>query len=50
MSGPGEDYLELYRLYAAAELRVLETHDDWARFVLPDGRQGWVERDNIELI
>jgi tetratricopeptide (TPR) repeat protein len=50
MSGPGEGYLPIFRLYAAAEIRVLQTSGEWARIVLPDGRQGWVKSDAIEEI
>ena len=50
MSGPGEDYMQLYRLYAAAEIRLLEKRDGWARFTLPDGRQGWIEMSAIEEV
>jgi len=50
MSGPGQDYLELFRLHEAAELRLLETNGDWARIALPDGRQGWVPRQALEVI
>jgi tetratricopeptide (TPR) repeat protein len=49
-SGPGGDYLEIYRLHAAAEMRLLETQGSWARFVLPDGRQGWIGLDAIERV
>jgi tetratricopeptide (TPR) repeat protein len=50
MSGPGEDYLEIYRLYSAAELRVLEQRGDWVRFILPDQRQGWIQKAMIEIV
>lgn len=50
MSGPSEDYIEIFDLYSAAEMRVMETEGEWARFLLPDGRQGWVELTAIELI
>ncbi len=50
MSGPGEDYLELYTLHAAAEMRVLQVHDDWARFILPDQRQGWIPLSAVESV
>jgi tetratricopeptide (TPR) repeat protein len=42
MSGPGSDYVELFRLHEAAEMRLLEKRGDWIRFVLPDARQGWL--------
>lgn len=50
MSGPGESYLPLYRLFSAAEMRVLSEEGEWARVVLPDGRQGWIEQSMIALV
>ena len=47
MSGPGDNYLPLYRLFSAAELRLDAFQDNWARFSLGDGREGWVLRDAI---
>jgi tetratricopeptide (TPR) repeat protein len=50
MSGPGEDYLEIYELHAAAEIRILEDRGDWAHFVQPDGREGWIQSDQYEKV
>jgi tetratricopeptide (TPR) repeat protein len=50
MSGPGEEYLEIFELYAAAEMRLLETRNGWVRFILPSGRQGWLPRRVIEVV
>jgi tetratricopeptide (TPR) repeat protein len=50
LSGPGEQYLVNFELHNAAEIRVLEIRDDWALFVLPDGRQGWIARDAFEFV
>jgi tetratricopeptide (TPR) repeat protein len=50
MSGPGEDYLNLFQIHAAAELRLLESRGDWARFILPDSRQGWIHQDMVEMV
>ncbi len=50
MSGAGDDYVEIYRLSAAAELRVLERREGWVRFVLPDERQGWLPETAIAMI
>ncbi|MCB9451716.1 MAG: tetratricopeptide repeat protein [Anaerolineaceae bacterium] len=47
MSGPGMDYLPLYPLYAAAEIRLVESRAGWVRFSLPDGRQGWLPESAI---
>lgn len=50
MSGPGAEYLPIFRLYSGAELRLLQSRVDWVRFVLPDGRQGWLPRTAVETI
>ncbi len=50
MSGPGENYLEIYRLSTAAELRVLEKRGEWVRFILPDERQGWLPEALIDRV
>lgn len=49
-SGPGETYLEIYQVHAAAEVRVLETRGEWARFIRPDARQGWVKQSALALV
>jgi tetratricopeptide (TPR) repeat protein len=49
-SGPGEEYLELYQLHAAAEIYVWERKNDWLQFALPDGRLGWVPLKTVELV
>jgi tetratricopeptide (TPR) repeat protein len=50
MSGPGDGYLPIFQLFAAAEIRVLRSRGEWVLIVLPDGRQGWVESAAIEEI
>lgn len=50
MSGPGEDYLLIYTIHAAAEVRIMEEVDGWLRFVLPDGRGGWVQRHYLGFV
>lgn len=50
MSGPGERYLRLLPLHAAAEIRVIEARDGWLRFALPDGRQGWLPQAAMERV
>jgi tetratricopeptide (TPR) repeat protein len=49
-SGPGEDYLELYQLHAAAEIYVWETKNDWVQFALADGRLGWIPSKTVALV
>jgi tetratricopeptide (TPR) repeat protein len=50
MSGPGDDYLEHFQIFAAAEVRALEMRDGWVRFSLPGGRQGWIAQENIAFV
>ncbi|MDQ7026080.1 MAG: hypothetical protein Q9P01_09780 [Anaerolineae bacterium] len=50
MSGPGEDYLSIYTIHAAAEVRIMEEVDDWLRFALPDGRGGWLQRQYVGFV
>jgi len=50
MSGPGQDYLNLYTIFEAAEVRILEEINNWVRFSLPDGQQGWIQAENVGYI
>jgi hypothetical protein len=47
MSGPGLDYLPLFSIMNAAEVRLLEARPGWVRVGLPDGRQGWLSVEGI---
>ena len=49
-SGSSRDYLEIFQLSPAAEMRIVEQRDGWGRAVLPDGRQGWVFMDDVLLV
>jgi tetratricopeptide (TPR) repeat protein len=49
-SGASRDYLELFRLSPAAEVRVVEDEAGWGRAVLPDGRQGWVPLEQVMFV
>jgi tetratricopeptide (TPR) repeat protein len=50
MSGPAGDYLPLYVLYEAAELRIVEERDGWLRFMLADGRSGWIAVEDVGTV
>jgi len=50
MSGPGEFYPMIDRLYAGAEMRILDRRDGWIRYLLPDGRQGWLPQTVIAAL
>lgn len=50
LSGPGGDYLPLYDLHAAAELRIVAARDGWVRFQLADGRGGWLPESAVQRV
>lgn len=50
MSGPGTDYLQLYTIHAASEVRILDSVGEWVRFALPDGREGWVWNKDLGYV
>jgi hypothetical protein len=50
MSGPGEDYLELFTLHQAAEIRIVMNNNTWVWIELPDGRQAWLPEASIQLV
>lgn len=47
MSGPGEDYLQLYELHEAAEIHIWDYQNQWVKFAMPDGRLGWLKQDAL---
>jgi tetratricopeptide (TPR) repeat protein len=49
-SGPNDNYPEIYELHAATEMRLATTDGEWHRFVLSDGRQGWIRSTDLEVI
>ncbi|PJF39793.1 MAG: hypothetical protein CUN54_07695 [Phototrophicales bacterium] len=51
LTGPDEQrYLKIFELHVATEVRILEENNGWIRFVLPDGRQGWIQRQSVEMV
>lgn len=39
-----------FTLYEGANIKVLTTRGDWCKIKRPDGKIGWVEKSNIEMI
>lgn len=50
MSGPASDYLPLFILHEGTEVRILEERENYYRFVLADGRGGWIAAENLVRI
>ncbi|MAS34204.1 MAG: hypothetical protein CL610_09360 [Anaerolineaceae bacterium] len=50
MSGPGEAYLQIYELHAAAEIHMLSEQGSWGHFALPSGQEGWIQLQAVEKV
>lgn len=46
-AAPDENAPILFKVYSAAEGRILERREGWIRLHLPDGREGWIPQTGI---
>lgn len=49
-STPGPSDQSLFILHEGTEVDVLDAIGDWYRIEIADGRQGWIENEDIEII
>ena len=49
-SGNSETFQVVFVLHSGAEVEVREVRNNWLEILLPKGRQGWVKKQDIELI
>lgn len=49
-TAPEESSVVRFKLHAGTELRVQDQRQGWVRVSLPDGQQGWVGEEWIELV
>lgn len=49
-SGDGESFQVVFVLHQGAEVAVNEIRGDWFEVILPEGRRGWIQSPEIELI
>ena len=49
-TGPDPEAVVRFKLHAGTEVEVRDQRQDWLRIALPDGQQGWVEDDWMELV
>jgi len=50
LTAPDSGSVVRFRLHAGTELRVGGRRQGWVRVVLPDGQQGWVEEQWVEIV
>jgi tetratricopeptide (TPR) repeat protein len=49
-SGNSSEDVVRFKLHAGTEVRVVERRGDWFRIALPDGQQGWVPGEQVEVV
>jgi tetratricopeptide (TPR) repeat protein len=50
LSGAGIDYFTMFSLSTGAEARILAQEGIWLKIGLPDGREGWIRINTIEVV
>lgn len=41
---------EIFQLHEGTKVQVLETYQEWIRFELANGIQGWMDKNNVRLL
>lgn len=41
---------EIYTLHAGTKVEVLETYQNWVKFELVNGNEGWIEEENLKFL
>ncbi|NOX37136.1 MAG: tetratricopeptide repeat protein [Calditrichaeota bacterium] len=49
-SAPEENSTEIFIVHEGLKVDVKEQRGDWARIVLPDGKQGWIRKEQLGII
>jgi tetratricopeptide (TPR) repeat protein len=49
-TGPGRNYIVSFNLHDGAEMKIRRVEGDWRQIELPDGRRGWIENSDLEVI
>jgi tetratricopeptide (TPR) repeat protein len=50
VTSPGDGAVTRFKLHAGSEVRVRDQREEWLRIALPDGQQGWIHRQHVELV
>lgn len=49
-TGPDAETVVRFKLHAGTEVRIADGRENWLRVQLPDGQQGWVAREQAEVV
>ena len=49
-TGPGENYIVSFGLHDGSELKISRSEGEWSLIELSDGRRGWIEKADVEII
>jgi len=49
-SSPISESEKIFELHDGTKVKVIESRDEWVRFRIADGREGWIRADTIALI
>jgi Tetratricopeptide repeat/Bacterial SH3 domain len=49
-NGPDPSSVVRFKLHAGTEVRIEDSRDGWLRIRLPDGQQGWIQRDWADVV
>lgn len=50
MSSPDKDGTKLFVIHEGTKVSLLESNSEWIRIALPDGNEGWVMAETVEII
>ncbi len=50
LTGPDTQYMAIFELHTAGEVRIMEQRNGWIRVQLPDLQEGWIKADSVEVI
>ncbi len=49
-SSPISESEKIFELHEGTKVKIIESRDEWVRFRIADGREGWIRADSIALI
>lgn len=50
VSAPDQNGTEVFILHEGVKVKLADQREDWLKIMLPDGKSGWVKKENIGVI